>query len=75
MILGGATDFRYPENYRDPYGFDGIAIALIGAGHPLGVGQQALDVAGKAGIDPGSGYSATAALAPSAASRARRRRH
>jgi simple sugar transport system permease protein len=37
MILGGATDFRYPENYRDPYGFDGIAIALIGAGHPLGV--------------------------------------
>jgi general nucleoside transport system permease protein len=37
MILGGATDFRYPENYRDPYGFDGIAIALIGAGNPLGV--------------------------------------
>jgi simple sugar transport system permease protein len=37
MILGGATDFRYPENYRDPYGFDGIAIALIGAGHPLGI--------------------------------------
>ena len=37
MILGGGTDFRYPENYRDPYGFDGIAVALIGAGHPLGV--------------------------------------
>jgi simple sugar transport system permease protein len=37
MILGGATDFRYPENYRDPYGFDGIAVALIGAGHPFGV--------------------------------------
>ncbi len=37
MILGGGTDYRYPENYRDPYGFDGIAIALVGAGHPLGV--------------------------------------
>lgn len=41
MILGGGTDFRYPENYRDPYGFDGIAIALIGAGHPLGVAAAA----------------------------------
>ncbi|HUB06486.1 MAG TPA: ABC transporter permease [Myxococcales bacterium] len=41
MILGGGTDFRYPENYRDPYGFDGIAIALIGAGNPFGVAAAA----------------------------------
>ncbi len=37
MILGGGTDYRYPENYRDSYGFDGIAVALLGAAHPLGV--------------------------------------
>ncbi|MHB8418945.1 MAG: ABC transporter permease [Myxococcales bacterium] len=42
MILGGGTDFRYPENYRDPYGFDGIAVALIGAGHPFGVAAAAV---------------------------------
>ncbi|MHB1843740.1 MAG: ABC transporter permease [Deltaproteobacteria bacterium] len=41
LLLGGGTDYRFPENYRDPYGFDGIAIALIGAGNPLGVGLAA----------------------------------
>jgi simple sugar transport system permease protein len=42
MVLGGGTDFRYPENYRDSYGFDGIAVALLGVGHPLGVCVSAL---------------------------------
>lgn len=42
MVLGGGTDFHYPENYRDAYGFDGIAVALLGAGHPLGVCFSAL---------------------------------
>ena len=42
MILGGGTDFRYPENYRDSYGFDGIAVALLGAGNPFGICLSAL---------------------------------
>ncbi len=41
LLLGGGTDYRFPENYRDPYGFDGIAIALIGAGDPVGVALAA----------------------------------
>lgn len=35
LILG--TEQRYPATIGAPYGFDGIAMALIGNGHPLGV--------------------------------------
>lgn len=35
LILG--TEQRYPATIGAPYGFDGIAMALIGQGHPLGV--------------------------------------
>ena len=35
MILG--TEFKYPGTLGAPWGFDGIAMALIGQGHPLGV--------------------------------------
>jgi general nucleoside transport system permease protein len=35
LVLG--TEFRYPGSLGAPYGFDGIAIALIGNSHPLGV--------------------------------------
>ncbi|MFL5343639.1 MAG: ABC transporter permease [Hyalangium sp.] len=35
LVLG--TEFRYPGVLGAPYGFDGIAISLIGNNHPLGV--------------------------------------
>jgi general nucleoside transport system permease protein len=35
LILG--TELRYPGVFRTGYGFDGIAVALVGGGHPLGV--------------------------------------
>ncbi|MBE2249329.1 MAG: ABC transporter permease [Myxococcus sp.] len=40
LILG--TEQRYPATIGAPYGFDGIAMALIGNGHPLGVLASAL---------------------------------
>ncbi|WP_342375695.1 ABC transporter permease [Myxococcus stipitatus] len=40
LVLG--TEGRYPGTLGAPYGFDGIAIALIGNNHPLGVGAAAL---------------------------------
>jgi general nucleoside transport system permease protein len=35
LILG--TEHRYPGVFRTGYGFDGIAVALVGGGHPLGI--------------------------------------
>ncbi len=35
LVLG--TEHKYPATLGAPYGFDGIAMALIGQGHPLGV--------------------------------------
>lgn len=40
LVLG--TEYRYPGTLGAPYGFDGIAIALIGGNHPLGVAVTAL---------------------------------
>jgi simple sugar transport system permease protein len=40
LILG--TEHSYPAILGGSLGFDGIAIALIGNGHPLGVGLSAL---------------------------------
>ena len=40
LVLG--TEFKYPGTLGAPYGFDGIAISLIGANHPLGVMVSAL---------------------------------
>lgn len=40
FILG--TELKYPATLASPYGFDGIAIALIGQGHPLGALASAL---------------------------------
>jgi simple sugar transport system permease protein len=40
LILG--TELKYPATLASPYGFDGIAIALIGQGHPLGALATAL---------------------------------
>ncbi|WP_225410805.1 ABC transporter permease [Stigmatella hybrida] len=40
LVLG--TEFRYPGSLGAPYGFDGIAIALIGNSHPVGVTLSAL---------------------------------
>jgi general nucleoside transport system permease protein len=40
LVLG--TEGRYPGSLGAPYGFDGIAIALIGNNHPLGAGLAAL---------------------------------
>jgi general nucleoside transport system permease protein len=34
LILG--TEHHYPGVFRTGYGFDGIAVALVGSGHPLG---------------------------------------
>jgi simple sugar transport system permease protein len=34
-VLG--TEYKYPATMTSPYGFDGIAMALIGQNHPLGV--------------------------------------
>ncbi|HYV44989.1 MAG TPA: ABC transporter permease, partial [Myxococcaceae bacterium] len=41
-ILVQGTEMRFPATLGAPYGFDGIAIALIGETHPLGVGASAL---------------------------------
>lgn len=35
LVLG--TEQRYPGTINAPWGFDGIAMALLGAGHPMGV--------------------------------------
>lgn len=35
LVLG--TELKYPTSLGAPWGFDGIAMALIGQGHPLGV--------------------------------------
>lgn len=35
LILG--TELKYPASLGAPWGFDGIAMSLIGQGHPLGV--------------------------------------
>jgi general nucleoside transport system permease protein len=35
LVLG--TELKYPVTLASSYGFDGIAMALIGQGHPLGV--------------------------------------
>lgn len=35
LVLG--TEHHYPGVFRTGYGFDGIAVALVGGGHPLGV--------------------------------------
>ncbi|MCY1020774.1 ABC transporter permease [Pyxidicoccus sp. MSG2] len=40
LVLG--TEGRYPGSLGAPYGFDGIAIALIGNNHPLGAMVAAL---------------------------------
>jgi len=40
LVLG--TELRFPATLGAPYGFDGIAIALIGGTHPLGVAASAL---------------------------------
>lgn len=40
LVLG--TEFKYPATLGAPYGFDGIAIALIGQNHPIGVAVSAL---------------------------------
>jgi simple sugar transport system permease protein len=40
LVLG--TELRYPGTLGAPYGFDGIAISLIGGNHPLGVTLSAL---------------------------------
>jgi len=40
LVLG--TELRYPGTLGAPYGFDGIAISLIGNSHPLGVTLSAL---------------------------------
>lgn len=36
-VLTLGTELKYPATLGAPWGFDGIAIALIGQGHPLGV--------------------------------------
>jgi simple sugar transport system permease protein len=40
LVLG--TEYRYPGTLGAPYGFDGIAISLIGGNHPLGAALAAL---------------------------------
>lgn len=40
LVLG--TELKYPATITSPYGFDGITVALIGQGHPLGVLATAL---------------------------------
>ncbi|RKG53076.1 ABC transporter permease [Corallococcus sp. AB011P] len=40
LVLG--TEGRYPGSLGAPYGFDGIAIALIGNNHPLGAALSAI---------------------------------
>lgn len=36
-ILGGVTQYTYRQGSMAEYGFDGIAVALLGKNHPLGV--------------------------------------
>lgn len=40
LVMG--TEYKYPATLGAPYGFDGIAMALLGQGHPFGVGASAL---------------------------------
>jgi simple sugar transport system permease protein len=40
LILG--TEHRYPGVFQKGHGFDGIAIALLGANHPVGICAMAL---------------------------------
>jgi ABC-type uncharacterized transport system permease subunit len=40
LVLG--TEYKFPATLGAPYGFDGIAISLIGQNHPLGVCAAAL---------------------------------
>lgn len=40
LVLG--TEYKFPATLGAPYGFDGIAISLIGQNHPLGVTLSAL---------------------------------
>lgn len=40
LVLG--TEYKFPATLASPYGFDGIAISLIGQNHPLGVAASAL---------------------------------
>jgi simple sugar transport system permease protein len=40
VVLG--TEGKYPASLPAPYGFDGIAIAMVGQAHPLGVTLAAL---------------------------------
>ncbi len=40
LVLG--TEYKFPATLGAPYGFDGIAIALIGQNHPIGVCLSAL---------------------------------
>jgi simple sugar transport system permease protein len=40
LVLG--SEFKYPGRLAAPYGFDGIAMALIGGNHPLGVAASSL---------------------------------
>ncbi|HZA50238.1 MAG TPA: ABC transporter permease [Myxococcaceae bacterium] len=40
LVLG--TEYKFPATLGAPYGFDGIAIALIGHNHPLGVAAAAI---------------------------------
>lgn len=41
-LLVQGTEHRFPATLGAPYGFDGIAIALLGQNHPLGVAGVAL---------------------------------
>jgi ABC-type uncharacterized transport system permease subunit len=40
LVLG--SEFKYPGRLAAPYGFDGIAMALIGGNHPVGVAASSL---------------------------------
>lgn len=40
LVLG--TEYKFPATLGAPYGFDGIAISLIGQNHPLGVALSAI---------------------------------
>jgi simple sugar transport system permease protein len=40
FVLG--TEYKFPATLGAPYGFDGIAISLIGQNHPLGVCATAI---------------------------------
>ena len=40
LVLG--TEYKFPATLGAPYGFDGIAVALIGRNHPLGVAAASI---------------------------------